>query len=340
MRGDNIRQDAEVLALEAIELIRVSIGGLWPAPRAAVTAPSRAAARRRARPHRRCRRDRRHHRQHLRHAAPATRRRRTDGDRRGCRATEAPLPAVTASTRTPWRPCRGPRADRPELTLGLGVAALRDAAAPSTQWVGALSAVARWPGGFAARASFAGFRIIGHPVGSRGHRRSFMTRLRCWEPGGTFRPRGPRRSTGPMALGAAHVDVSGIDHRSRPSRTRRRNLGFDRRRRARDPGQAGPADLPRRRDRSRVGVVAAGRAGRRNPTSASFGPERSSHSACRRASEMMAARAVVARGQGHDAGDSCRWRARVLRAHPDRRRPLSRWIRSIGRVSLRLCAEG
>jgi hypothetical protein len=31
MRGDNISQDAEVLALEAIELIRVSIAGLWPA---------------------------------------------------------------------------------------------------------------------------------------------------------------------------------------------------------------------------------------------------------------------------------------------------------------------
>ncbi|MEO8213126.1 MAG: hypothetical protein ABI560_08035 [Myxococcales bacterium] len=31
MHGDNISQDAEVLALEAIELIRVSIAGLWPA---------------------------------------------------------------------------------------------------------------------------------------------------------------------------------------------------------------------------------------------------------------------------------------------------------------------
>jgi hypothetical protein len=32
MRGDNISQDAEVLAIEAIELIRVSIAGLWPTP--------------------------------------------------------------------------------------------------------------------------------------------------------------------------------------------------------------------------------------------------------------------------------------------------------------------
>ena len=32
MRGSDISQDAEVLALEAIELIRVSIAGLWPPP--------------------------------------------------------------------------------------------------------------------------------------------------------------------------------------------------------------------------------------------------------------------------------------------------------------------
>ncbi len=32
MRGDNVSQDAEVLALEAIELIRGSIAGLWPTP--------------------------------------------------------------------------------------------------------------------------------------------------------------------------------------------------------------------------------------------------------------------------------------------------------------------
>lgn len=38
MRGD-ISQDAEVLALEAIELIRVSVAGLWPAHARASTAP-------------------------------------------------------------------------------------------------------------------------------------------------------------------------------------------------------------------------------------------------------------------------------------------------------------
>jgi hypothetical protein len=32
IRGGDVSQDAEVLALEAIELIRVSIAGLWPAP--------------------------------------------------------------------------------------------------------------------------------------------------------------------------------------------------------------------------------------------------------------------------------------------------------------------
>jgi hypothetical protein len=41
MQGDDISQDAAVLALNAIELIRVSLAGLWPAP-PQVTAPAPA----------------------------------------------------------------------------------------------------------------------------------------------------------------------------------------------------------------------------------------------------------------------------------------------------------
>jgi hypothetical protein len=47
MQGDDVSQDAAVLALNAIELIRVSLAGLWPTPpQAVVTAPptSRAPA--------------------------------------------------------------------------------------------------------------------------------------------------------------------------------------------------------------------------------------------------------------------------------------------------------
>jgi hypothetical protein len=39
MQGDDISQDAAVLALNAIELIRVSLAGLWPAP-SQVTTPA------------------------------------------------------------------------------------------------------------------------------------------------------------------------------------------------------------------------------------------------------------------------------------------------------------
>jgi len=42
MRGDDVSQDAAVLALKAIELIRVSVAGLWPAPAPAAPPPSSA----------------------------------------------------------------------------------------------------------------------------------------------------------------------------------------------------------------------------------------------------------------------------------------------------------
>jgi hypothetical protein len=44
IQGDDISHDAAVLALNAIELIRVSLAGLWPAPPQATTAPPKRAA--------------------------------------------------------------------------------------------------------------------------------------------------------------------------------------------------------------------------------------------------------------------------------------------------------
>ena len=94
MRGNNISQDAEVLALEAIELIRVSIAGLWPVPRS------------------------------------------------------TPLEPVT--------PAPTPGGGRPEIAIGLGIASLQDVGIPSPQWMGALTGMAKWPQGFAARGQLTG----------------------------------------------------------------------------------------------------------------------------------------------------------------------------------------
>jgi hypothetical protein len=146
--GDNIRQDAEVLALKAIELIRGSIAGLWPAPRVAPATPPAAAG-------------------------PAT---------ATAAATPIPPPATPAGVpatiapptmAVPNAPVETPpvpepavsepwvAGGRPELLVGMGVAGLRDTGGQSTQWMGSLTAVARWAGGFAARASLAG---LGSPV--------------------------------------------------------------------------------------------------------------------------------------------------------------------------------
>jgi hypothetical protein len=97
---------------------------------------------------------------------------------------------------------------RPELSVGLGVAALRDAAAPSMQWLGALTAVARWRGGFAARASFAG---LGSSVtlsgigGSAALHEQLVTAGAAWY----LSTGGPAAFYGALALGAVHVAVSG-----------------------------------------------------------------------------------------------------------------------------------
>ncbi len=50
IQGDDVSHDAEVLALNAIELIRVSLAGLWPAPPQATAAPPKPAAKPSQRP--------------------------------------------------------------------------------------------------------------------------------------------------------------------------------------------------------------------------------------------------------------------------------------------------
>ena len=94
IQGDDISHDAAVLALNAIELIRVSLAGLWPAP------PQ---------------------------AAPA-----------------AP-PGRTAEP-----------AQRPEVTIGLGIAAQQDIGLPSPQWMGSLMAMVTWPRGLGIKAEVSG----------------------------------------------------------------------------------------------------------------------------------------------------------------------------------------
>jgi hypothetical protein len=152
IRGENIKQDAEVLALEAIELIRVSIAGLWPTPRppAPATAPAPAAAN---------------------PAPPAP----SATAPPASTATPPITPVKPVPLTAPARPAATVEApgvnavapvaapivpwvagDRPEIAVGLGMTALRDSGGQSMQWLGALAAVARWPRGFAARASVAG----------------------------------------------------------------------------------------------------------------------------------------------------------------------------------------
>jgi len=90
MQGDDVSQDAAVLALNAIELIRVSLAGLWPA---------------------------------------------------------APVVAPVAPTRAPEP------AQRPQVTVGLGVAALQDI---GLQWMGSLMAMVTWPRGLGIKAEVTG----------------------------------------------------------------------------------------------------------------------------------------------------------------------------------------
>lgn len=195
MRGDNIRQDAEVLALEAIELIRISIGGLWPAPRGAVAPPSSTPIASPTAP------------PSLTGPPPPP----TPIDAPAAAASTeraAQPPAATTPPSEPVAPLPWIAGDRPEFSVGLGLAALRDAAAPSTQWMGALTAVLRWPGGFAARASFAG---VGSPVTLSGVGGTAQLHEQLATVGAAWflSTGGPAALYGALALGAVHLDVSG-----------------------------------------------------------------------------------------------------------------------------------
>ena len=95
VQGDDISHDAAVLALNAIELIRVSLAGLWPAPPQATPAPPKRVA------------------------EPS---------------------------------------QRPQFTVGLGVAAQQDwgLAFPSFQYMGSLMAMVTWPRGLGIKAEISG----------------------------------------------------------------------------------------------------------------------------------------------------------------------------------------
>jgi len=178
MRGDNIRQDAEVLELEAIELIRVSIAGLWPPAKLPSNPTSPAPA-----------------------AAPAP-------PPPAALETAAGENAAGVASSASATPAQAAEGRRPELSVGLGVAGLRDAGGPSTEWMAALTARARWPGGLAAFASLAG---LGPSVtltgigGSAALHRALGTAGGAW----FFSSYGPLDAFVVAALGAARVEVAG-----------------------------------------------------------------------------------------------------------------------------------
>jgi hypothetical protein len=74
--------------------------------------------------------------------------------------------------------------------------------------MGALTAVARWPGGFAARASFAGFGS-GVTLAGVGGTADLHEQLATVGAGWFLSTGGPAAFYGSLALGAVHLDVSG-----------------------------------------------------------------------------------------------------------------------------------
>jgi len=202
IRGENIKQDAEVLALEAIELIRVSIAGLWPAPRAPVNlagAPPAPA-----------------------NPVPAAR----DATPPAPVAAANPTPAPPAGATSPIAtadapggnipasvPARVPVApwvaqNRPEISVGIGVAGLRDSAGQPLQGLGALTAAVRWQRGFALRAALAGLGSSATFSGAGGTadvHHLLATAGAAW----FWSLEGPADVYVTAALGAARVQASG-----------------------------------------------------------------------------------------------------------------------------------
>jgi hypothetical protein len=210
IRGDNIPQDAEVLALEAIELIRVSISGLWPARRS--TAPATAGAT----------------------PGPGANTTAATASREpATTAAAAPPPTAATVTAPATAPPSTPAAPapstpwtlggRPDISVGVGVAALRDGGGQSTQWMGALTATARWPRGFAARASVAGLGpsvVLSGTDGTADVHRLLATLGAAW----FLASRGPADLYVSTALGAARTDVTGAS--SDPARTGHQDSGW------------------------------------------------------------------------------------------------------------------
>jgi len=144
IQGDDISHDAEVLALNAIELIRVSLAGLWPTPPPAAAPPSRA--------------------------------------------TEP--------------------SQRPQVTIGLGIAAQQDVGLPSPQWMGSLMAMVTWPHGLGIRAAIDGLGPALTLTGNYGtaavHRQLALLGL-AW----TFLRRARVQSFVVASAGVAHLSGEG-----------------------------------------------------------------------------------------------------------------------------------
>jgi hypothetical protein len=146
MQGDDISQDAAVLALNAIELIRVSLAGLWPAPPQVI----------------------------------------------------APAPLNRAAEPS----------QRPQVAIGLGIAAQQDIGLSSPQWMGSLMAMVTWPRGLGMKAEVSGLGPALVLNGSHGtaalHRQHASLGL-AW----TFLRRTQVRSFIVMSAGVAHLSGEG-----------------------------------------------------------------------------------------------------------------------------------
>lgn len=209
IRGENIKQDAEVLALQAIELIRISIAGLWPGPPPAAPPHPALPPPRPPAP-----------------AAPAP----TSGTAPPSAPIEAnapppeppppvvtakapvePAPATIATARPPWT-----AGDRPEIEVGLGIAGLRDSGGQAAQWLGALTALARWRAGLAVRVSMAALgssATLGGAAANAQLRQLLASAGAAW-----FWPlEGPVDVYAAASLGAARVASSGATND--PART-------------------------------------------------------------------------------------------------------------------------
>ncbi|HEX2660189.1 MAG TPA: hypothetical protein VHU40_18025 [Polyangia bacterium] len=196
IRGENIKQDAEVLALEAIELIRISIAGLWPGPRP-VTPPNPApsppkppapvaAVEPPAPPP----------------APPPS----PVPPPALVEAPVGPPPATIATTLPPWS-----AGDRPEIAIGLGVAGLRDSGGQAMHWLGALTALARWRRGFAARASLSALgssATLGGAAASASVRQLLVSAGAAW----FWALEGPADVYVAASLGAGRVATSGASN--------------------------------------------------------------------------------------------------------------------------------